>query len=138
MLVEPISCTSSEQPQAQNETEAGEKSLPQEPPLKRHKSDTLVTKTANVQHALGTCEEVLKYDKRRQNVAKNPKSRYHVERYETHLPKVQVLTPKAYKQVFNDIQNWKENFKLSRHREATEDELRRSIASQRKQMRTAS
>ena len=98
MLVEPISCTSSEQPQAENETEADEESLPQEPPLKRHKSDTLVTKTAKaLQHVLGTCEEVLKYDKLRQNVAKNPKSRYHIERYETHLVKIQLLTLKAYK-----------------------------------------
>ena len=53
---------------------------------------------------LGTCDKVLKYDKLRQNVAKNPKSRYHIERYETYLAKIQLLTLKAYKQVFNDIQ----------------------------------
>ena len=66
------------------------------------------------------------------NVAKNPKSRYHVEHYK-------ILTLKAYKKVFNDIQNWKD-FRLSNHREATEDDLRQSteISSQRKKMRTAS
>ena len=41
---------------------------------------TLVTKTARaLQQVLGTCEEVLKYDKLKQNVTKNPKSRYHTE-----------------------------------------------------------
>ena len=80
------------------------------------------------------------YDKLKQNVANNPKSRYHVEHYETCLARIQILTLKAYKKVFNDIQNWKDNFRLSNHREATEDDLRQSteISSQRKKMRTAS
>ena len=66
------------------------------------------------------------------NVSKNLKSRYHIEHYETHFAKIQILTLKAYKQVFNDIQNWKDNFKLSRHREATEAEVRLRIVSQEK------
>ena len=74
----------------------------------------LISKTARaLEHVLGTCEEVLKYDKLKQNVAKNPKSRYHIEHYETHLTKIQILILKAYKKIFNDIKTWKENFTLS-------------------------
>ena len=93
-----------------------------------------------MQQVLGTCEEVLKYDKLKQNVTKNPKSRYHTEHYEIHLAKIQILTLKAYKKVFNDIESWKDNFRLSQHREATEADLKESIqiAPQRKQLRTAS
>ena len=127
--------------QGKKRKRAEQEALPQEQVLKKQKSDALVTKTAKaLEQVLGTCEDVLKYDKLKQNVAKNPKSRYHVEHYETCLARIQILTLKAYKKVFNDIQNWKDNFRLSNHREATEDDLRQSteISSQRKKMRTAS
>ena len=82
-------------------------------------------------------EEVLKYDKLKQNVAKNPKSRYHIKHYETHLTKIQILILKAYKKIFSDIKTWKENFTLQR--EATEDDLqiKNEMATKRKQVRTA-
>ena len=155
MEVDPI--VSDEQPQTENQTDIENPSnqmqskkrmrseheiSPQEPQPKKQKLDAaLVTKTARaLQQVLGTCEEVLKYDKLKQNVTKNPKSRYHTEHYKIHLAKIQILTLKAYKKVFNDIQSWKDNFRLSRHREATEADLKESIqiAPQRKQLRTAS
>ena len=111
-----------------------------EPPMKRQKSDALMSRTSKaIEQVLGTCEGVQKYDKLNQNVAKNPKSRYHLERYEAHLTKIQILTLKAYKKVFNDIQTWKDSFKSSTQREATDDDLRNSsdIATKRKQMRIA-
>ena len=77
----------------------------QEPLTKHQKLDTLVSKTAKaLEQVLGSCEGVQKFDKLKQNVGKNPKSRYHIERFEAHLVKVQILTLKAYKKLFNDIQ----------------------------------
>ena len=72
-------------------------------------------------------------------MTKNPRSRYHTEQYEIHLAKIEIPTLK-HKWVFNEIQNWKDNFRLSQHREATEADLKESIqiAPQRKQLRTAS
>lgn len=64
----------------------------------------LLSKTAKaIEQVLGTCEEVVKYDKLKQSATKNPKSRYHVERYETLLTKIQILTLKKYKQLYNDL-----------------------------------
>jgi len=64
----------------------------------------LLSKTAKaIEQVLGTCEEVVKYDKLKQNVTKNPKSRYHVEQYKTHLTNIQMLTLKKYKQLCNDL-----------------------------------
>jgi len=89
-----------------------EESSSQEPPPKRKKtlatdSETtvqLLSKTAKaIEQVLGTCEEVVKYDKLKQSVTKNPKSRYHMEQYETHLTKIQMLTLKKYKQSYNDL-----------------------------------
>ena len=73
-----------------NKRNRGEKdqSSPSQPPTKQQKSDTLLSKTAKV---LGTCEEVRKFEKLKQNVKKSPKSRYHIERYEAHLVKVQII-----------------------------------------------
>lgn len=88
-----------------------EESSPQEPPAKRKKTPStdseatvkLLSKTAKaIEQVLGTCEEVVKYDKLKQSVTKNPKSRYHMEQYETHLTKIQMLTLKKYKQLYND------------------------------------
>jgi len=46
-----------------------EKSSPQEPPTKQQKSDTLVSKlTKAIEQVLGTCEEVLKFEKLLQKV----------------------------------------------------------------------
>ena len=150
MEVDPI--VSDEHPQTENQTDtenplnqmqsrkrirSEQETPPQEPDPKKQKlCAALVTKTARaLQQVLGTCEEVLKYDKLKQNVTKNPKSRYHTEHYEIHLAKIQILTLKAYKKVFNDIESWKDNFRLSQHREATEADLKESIqiAPQRKQ-----
>ena len=132
----------SNQTQSKKRMRSEQETPPQEPQPKKQKlGTTLVTKTARaLQQVLGTCEEVLKYDKLKQNVTKNPKSRYHTEHYEIHLAKIQILILKAYKKVFNDIQSWKDNFRLSRHREATEADLKESIqiAPLRKQLRTAS
>ena len=155
MEVDPI--VSDEHPQTENQTDTGnplnqmqsrkrirseQETTPQEPDPKKQKLCAApVTKTARaLQQVLGTCEEVLKYDKLKQNVTKNPKSRYHTEHYEIHLAKIQILTLKAYKKIFNDIQSWQDNFRLSQHREATEADLKESIqiAPQRKQLRTAS
>ena len=89
-----------------------EESSSQEPPAKRKKTPStdsevtvqLLSKTAKaIEQVLGTCEEVVKYDKLKQSVTKNPKSRYHVEQYETHLTRIQMLTLKKYKQVHNDL-----------------------------------
>ena len=87
---------------------------PQPKEQKTGSDHVLISKSARaLEHVLGTCEEVLKYDKLKQNVAKNPKSRYHIEHYETHLKKIQILILKAYKKIFNGIKTWKENFTLS-------------------------
>ena len=148
-----------EQLHAESETEMNDETLPQqtqdnkrktaeqdqsssqEPLTKHQKLDTVVSKTAKaLEQVLGTCEEVQKFDKLKQNVGKNPKSRYHIERFEAHLVKVQILTLKAYKKLFNDIQTWKKNFKSSNQRDSTEDDIRTNIliATKRKQVKTAS
>lgn len=89
-----------------------EESSSQEPPAKRKKTPStdsevtvqLLSKTAKaIEQVLGTCEEVVKYDKLKQSATKNPKSRYHMERYETHLTKIPILTLKKYKQLYNDL-----------------------------------
>ena len=89
-----------------------EESSSQEPPAKRKKIPStdsevtvqLLSKTAKaIEQVLGTCEEVVKYDKLKQSVTKSPKSRYHIERYETHLTKIQMLTLNKYKQLYNDL-----------------------------------
>lgn len=89
-----------------------EESSSQESPAKRKNTLStdseatvqLLSKTAKaIEQVLGTCEEVVKYDKLKQTVTKNPKSRYHVEQYETHLTKIQMLTLKKYKQLYNDL-----------------------------------
>ena len=155
MEVDPF--ISNELPQTESETDMEDERVPQpvegnkrmraeqesssqEPPTKRQKADALMSRTSKaIEQVLGTCEEVQKYDKLKQNVAKNPKSRYHLERYEAHLTKIQILTLKAYKKVFNDIETWKDSFKSSMQREATDDDLRNSseTATKRKQMRTS-
>ena len=89
---------------------------------------------------MGASEEVHKIEKLKQNVGKNPKSRYHIECYEAHLVKVQILTLKVYKKLFNDIQTWKENCKSSNQRDVTEDDIRTStlIATKRNHLKIAS
>ena len=106
MEVDPM--VSDEQPQKEHQTNIENQSNqmqspPQEPQTKKQKlGTTLVTNTTRaLQQVLGTCEEVLKYDKLKQNVTKNPKSRYHTEHYEIHLAKIQILILKAYKKVFH-------------------------------------
>ena len=89
-----------------------EESSSKEPPPKRKKTPStdseatvqLLSKTAKaIEQFLETCEEVVKYDKLKQSVTRNLKSRYHVERYETHLTKIQKLTLMKYKQLYNDL-----------------------------------
>ena len=88
--------------------------LSEEPPPKRKKTPSanseatvqLLSKTAKaIEQVLGTCEEVVKFDKLKQSVTKNPKSRYHVERYEIHLTKIQMMTLKKYKQLHSDLKD---------------------------------
>ena len=78
-----------------------EESSSKEPPTKRKEilsTDSevtvqLLTKTAKaIEQGLGTCEEVVKYDKLKQSATKSPKSRYHIE-----------LPLKKYKQLYNDL-----------------------------------
>ena len=159
MNLEPLNISST-QTQSESETDLVDEGNPQpmaskkrkridqassfhEPQPKQQRTGSdheLISKTARaLEHILGTCEEVLKCDKLKQNVAKNPKSRYHIEHYETHLTKIQILILKAYKKIFNAIKTWKENFTVFMQRETTEDDLQSNneMAIKRKQVRTA-
>jgi len=98
MNLEPLNISST-QTQSESETDLVDEGNPQpmtskkrkridqasslhEPQPKQQKTGSnheLISKTARaLEHVLGTCEEVLKYNKLKQNVAKNPKSRYHI------------------------------------------------------------
>lgn len=72
---------------------------------------------------LQKCTDVSKYDKLKQCVTTNPKSRHHIECYETHLANIQVMTLKVYKQL-HDIQDWKNKFQRTALREATNNQVK--------------
>ena len=66
------------------------------------------TKAAEV--ALGKTPEVIQLEKLCNNLNRNPKSRYCANRYENHLAKIQILVPKATKQLQSDIKLWEATF----------------------------
>ena len=67
----------------------------------------LSTKTAKATEiVLGKTPEVIQLDKLRANLARNPKSRYCLNRYENHLTKIQVFVLKAVQQLNADLKAW--------------------------------
>ena len=90
----------------------------------------LNSKTAKaVGVVLGHCQEVLKYEKLRENLRHNPKSRFHIEQYETHLVKIQIAVLKMFKHLSSYIKNVKES---------TVDDLNNQLKSKKVQLQTAS
>ena len=80
-------------------------------------SQQLSSKTAKAAElVLGKLPEVIQLDKLHNNVARNPKSRYCVNRYENHLAKIQVLVLKAIKQLDADVKAWDASF-LMQHKQ---------------------
>ena len=67
----------------------------------------LSTKTAKATEiVLGKTPEVIQLDKLRANLARNPKSRCCLNRFENHLTKIQVFVLKAVQQLNADLKAW--------------------------------
>ena len=95
----------------------------QEEKLSEHEIDNdetkqqLSSKTAKAAElVLGKLPEVIQLDKLRNNLTRNPKSRYCVNRYENHLAKIQVLVLKAIKKLDSDIKAWDASFLMQHKR----------------------
>lgn len=77
-----------------------------------HTEQQLHSKTAKaLSTVLGATEEVSRFEKLRENLQKNPKSRYHIERYETHLSKIRIEVLKAFRETNKSINTMKEPIK---------------------------
>ena len=71
----------------------------------------LSSKTAKATEIiLGKIPEVTQLDKLRNNLARNPKSRYCINRYENYLAKIQVLVLKAVKELNSKLKEWDASF----------------------------
>jgi hypothetical protein len=72
---------------------------------------TLFTKTAKaIQEVLGYTPEVAEFDRLKCSLARNTKSRYLINRYETSLTNIQVMVLKAVKELQCNIKNWDTEF----------------------------
>ena len=92
---------------------------------RQDESTAITSKTGQaLRSVLGPCPEVAKFEKLKCCLAKNPRSRYHIDLYETHLAHIQILILKAYRQLHNEINAWKATFQNSRLREATDSEMK--------------
>jgi len=85
------------------------------------KPQEILSKTTTaLQLVLGNCEDVSKYDKLKKCAAKNPKSRFHIERFNLHLARIQISILKAYKQLNNDIKECEDISKRKQIKTAAE------------------
>ena len=100
-----------------------------EPPSKKPRtengSENLSSKTAKaLAQVLGKTKEVITYEKLKNNVAKNPGSKYHKEQFLNHLAHIQVQVLKKYKQIHKEIEEWSSSFKDSKKKPPTERDLK--------------
>lgn len=87
----------------------------------------LSSKTAKATEiVLGKTPEVIQLDKLRANLARNPKSRYCLNRYENHLTKIQVFVLKAVQQLNADLKAWDTSFLMENERLPNSSDYSRS------------
>lgn len=69
-------------------------------PRTENSSENLSSKTAKaLAHVLGKTKNVLTYEKLKNNVAKNPGSKYHKEQFLNHVAHIQGQVLRKYKQI---------------------------------------
>ncbi|KAK3737282.1 hypothetical protein QZH41_019809 [Actinostola sp. cb2023] len=69
---------------------------------------------------LGHSDEVAEFDRLRYSLSQNPKSRYIIHRYETHLAKIQINVLKAVNQYQQEVKEWDKEFFQKNNRIASE------------------
>lgn len=83
----------------------------------------LTSKTAKAAEVvLAKIPEVVQLDKLRSNLARNPKSRYCINKFENHLAKVQVLVLRALRQLNVELKAWDSSFLAQNKRIANQND----------------
>ena len=96
------------------------------PKKPREDVESLSSKTGQaIAQVLGTTKDVLTYEKLKNNVTKNPTSRYHKEHYLNHLAIIQVQVQKEYKAINQAITKWSTQFKQTNNKNPCEDDRKR-------------